>query len=76
MNIGIDARGINLYRGSGIGTYTKNLILNLINSNLKDNFNLLWTGNEDKSFIKKIPLLLIFLEDIIYFMKIFIYPIG
>ena len=53
MNIGIDARGINLYRGSGIGTYTKNLILNLINSNLKDNFNLLWTGNEDKSFIKK-----------------------
>ena len=46
MNIGIDARGINLYRGSGIGTYTKNLILNLINSNLKDNFNLLWTGTE------------------------------
>ena len=52
MNIGIDARGINLYKGSGIGTYTKNLIFNLINSNLKDKFNLLWTGNEDKNFIK------------------------
>lgn len=52
MNIGIDARGINLYKGSGIGTYTRNLIFNLINSNLKDKFNLLWTGNEDKNFIK------------------------
>ena len=52
MNIGIDARGINLYKGSGIGTYTRNLIFILINSNLKDKFNLLGTGNEDKNFIK------------------------
>lgn len=52
MNIGIDARGINLYAGSGIGTYSRNLIFNLINDNIEDRFNLLWTGNEDKDFIK------------------------
>ena len=27
MKIGIDSRGVNLYSGSGIGTYTKNLII-------------------------------------------------
>ena len=30
MKIGIDSRGVNLYSGSGIGTYTKNLIINMI----------------------------------------------
>lgn len=52
MNIGIDARSINLYSGSGIGTYSENLILNLINNN-EDHFNLIWTGKENKNYIKK-----------------------
>ena len=51
MNIGIDGRGINLYSGSGIGTYSKNLILNLIN-NFQDHFEIIWTGEENKKFIK------------------------
>ena len=52
MKIGIDSRSINLHRGSGIGTYTYNLVLNLINNNPNDNFNLIWTGEDDKDFIK------------------------
>ena len=42
MKIGIDSRGVNLYAGSGIGTYTKNLIINMIRNNTKDTFNLIW----------------------------------
>lgn len=44
MNIAIDARSSNLHAGSGIGTYTKNLVLNLID-NIDTNFELIWTGN-------------------------------
>lgn len=31
MKISIDARGITLYNGSGIGTYTENLVRELLN---------------------------------------------
>ena len=31
MKIGIDSRSINLHSGTGIGTYTKNLISEMIN---------------------------------------------
>ena len=52
MKIGIDSRGVNLYSGSGIGTYTKNLIINMINNNTKDTFNLIWTGKKNAKFIR------------------------
>ena len=52
MNIGIDSRSVNLYSGSGIGTYSKNLIINLIN-NTQEHFELIWTGKENKNFIKE-----------------------
>ena len=37
MNISIDARGINLYKGSGIGTYTENLLKELLNIEVNPN---------------------------------------
>ena len=50
MKLGIDSRSINLHAGSGIGTYTKNLVLNLIENNSETNFELIWTGKEFKEF--------------------------
>lgn len=49
MKVGIDSRGINLHAGSGIGTYTKNLVFNLIDNTNVD-FDLIWTGLENKNF--------------------------
>ncbi|MDS0528119.1 glycosyltransferase family 4 protein [Clostridium sp. SHJSY1] len=46
MKLLIDSRSINLHSGSGIGTYTKNLVSNLLDIDKNDNFNLIWTGNE------------------------------
>ncbi|GAA0180733.1 glycosyltransferase family 1 protein [Clostridium sediminicola] len=51
MKIAIDARGINLYKGTGIGTYTEKLLLNLIN--YKENYyKLFWTKGNRDSFSK------------------------
>lgn len=50
MKLGIDSRSVNLHAGSGIGTYTKNLVLNLIENNIETYFELVWTGNEFKEF--------------------------
>ena len=36
MKFSIDARGINLYKGSGIGTYTENLLRELLNIDTKN----------------------------------------
>ena len=44
LKIAIDSRSANLHAGSGIGTYTKNLVLNLIN-NIDCEFELIWTGD-------------------------------
>lgn len=52
MKLGIDSRSINLHSGSGIGTYTRNLVLNLINDNINDDFNLIWTGEDIDDFKK------------------------
>ncbi|MGG7176957.1 glycosyltransferase family 4 protein [Clostridium paraputrificum] len=51
MKVGIDSRGANLYAGSGIGTYTQNLVLNLIN-NRSDTFDLIWTGAKNENFLR------------------------
>ena len=44
MKLAIDSRSMILHAGSGIGTYTKNLVLNLINIDSSDNLNLICTG--------------------------------
>ncbi|MEG1004643.1 glycosyltransferase family 4 protein [Clostridium sp.] len=52
MKICIDARSVNLHEGTGIGTYTKNLISEMININKEDVFNLIWTGKCKEQFLK------------------------
>ncbi|MBU3157409.1 glycosyltransferase family 4 protein [Clostridium estertheticum] len=52
MKIAIDARGINLYNGTGIGTYTENVLKNLINIDSVNNYHIFWSGNNFES-IKK-----------------------
>ncbi len=51
MKICIDSRSINLHGGTGIGTYTKNLISEMINLDKNSLFTLIWTGQVDSSFI-------------------------
>lgn len=50
MKVGIDARSINLHSGSGIGTYTKNLIKEMINIDNTNTFDLIWTGVDNPDF--------------------------
>lgn len=50
MKIAIDARGINWYNGTGIGTYTKNIVKNMINIDNDDYFRLYWTGDNFSQF--------------------------
>jgi glycosyltransferase involved in cell wall biosynthesis len=45
MRIAIDARGINFYGGTGIGTYTENVLKNLINIDTKNSYHIFWSGN-------------------------------
>lgn len=52
MRIAIDARGINFYNGTGIGTYTENILKNLINIDTINNYHIFWSGN-NYEFIKK-----------------------
>lgn len=49
MNLSIDGRGITLYNGSGIGTYTANLLKELIAIDSKNKYTIFWAGdNYDK----------------------------
>lgn len=48
MKIGIDSRGAILYRGTGIGTYTYQLIKNLNLIDKKNNYRFFWPGDEFK----------------------------
>ncbi|MGL5378688.1 glycosyltransferase family 4 protein [Clostridium sp.] len=50
MKISIDARGINLYRGTGIGTYTENVVRELLNIDKKNNYTLFWTGENYSNY--------------------------
>ena len=52
MKISIDARGINLYKGSGIGTYTENLLRELLNIDTKNNYSIFWTGENYENYKK------------------------
>ena len=53
MKIAIDARGAFLYSGTGIGTYTNNLINNMINTESSDKFLLFCSGGLNENFNKK-----------------------
>ena len=50
MKISIDARGINLYKGTGIGTYTENLTRELLNIDKENDYTLFWNGKNYDSF--------------------------
>ena len=52
MKVCIDARSVNLHEGTGIGTYTKNVISEMINIDKEDSFDLIWTGKSKKEFLK------------------------
>lgn len=53
MKIAIDTRSATLHQGTGIGTYTNNLISELISLNSKDEFTLFCTGKFNENFNKK-----------------------
>ncbi|MGL5649036.1 MAG: glycosyltransferase family 4 protein [Clostridium sp.] len=53
MKIAIDSRSVNLHSGTGIGTYTDNLISEMIKINNKDLFTLIWTGDLQEKFKQK-----------------------
>ena len=50
MKICVDARGLNWYKGTGIGTYTYNLLVNMINLNREDFYHIFWSGGDYDSF--------------------------
>lgn len=52
MKLAIDGRGINLYRGTGIGTYTDNLVKELFNLDKENQYSLFWNGNGYDEFKK------------------------
>lgn len=52
MKVAIDARGINWYKGTGIGTYTENILKNLLEINGEDTYHIYWSG-EDYEYFKR-----------------------
>lgn len=52
MKIAIDARSSTLHHGTGIGTYTNNLISETLSIDSKDEFTLFCSGKFNKTFIK------------------------
>ncbi|MBQ6820573.1 MAG: glycosyltransferase family 4 protein [Clostridium sp.] len=50
MKISIDARGINLYHGTGIGTYTENLVKELLTIDNENEYSLFWTGKNYEEY--------------------------
>lgn len=53
MKLSIDARGINLYKGSGIGTYTENLLKEMLNIDNENEYSIFWAGENYESYQKK-----------------------
>lgn len=50
MKIFFDARGINWYKGTGIGTYTENLLRQLLLLSTDDIYNIYWSGIDYSKF--------------------------
>ncbi|MDT8715637.1 glycosyltransferase family 4 protein [Clostridium sp. 19966] len=53
MRIAIDARGINWYRGTGIGTYTQNLLSNMLKLSYDNYFHIYWSGDSYDPFFSE-----------------------
>lgn len=52
MKVAIDCRGINWYKGTGIGTYTDNILLGLLKIDREDMFYLPWAGDDYNKYKK------------------------
>lgn len=52
MKIAIDGRGITWYNGSGIGTYTENLLKNLLNIDRDNFYQIYWSGKGYEEYQK------------------------
>jgi glycosyltransferase involved in cell wall biosynthesis len=45
MKIAIDARGVNWYKGTGIGTYTENILKQLLKIDTENSYHIYWSGD-------------------------------
>lgn len=50
MKIAIDARGINWYKGTGIGTYTDRILAYMIKKHPENFYHIYWSGNKYTNF--------------------------
>lgn len=50
MKIAIDARGVNWYKGTGIGTYTDKILRYMIKTHTKNFYQIYWSGEDYKEF--------------------------
>ncbi|MCM8709663.1 glycosyltransferase family 4 protein [Clostridium sp. SYSU_GA19001] len=50
MKIAIDARGVNWYRGTGIGTYTDKVLRYLLRMDSKNYYHIYWSGENYEEF--------------------------
>jgi glycosyltransferase involved in cell wall biosynthesis len=53
MRIAIDARGINWYRGTGIGTYTDKVLRYLLKMDIENYYHIYWSGENYEDFKSK-----------------------
>ena len=53
MRIAIDARGATWYHGTGIGTYTENILSNLIKIDKHNQYLIYWSGKDYDRFEQK-----------------------
>ncbi|WP_446898269.1 glycosyltransferase family 4 protein [Clostridium sp. LBM24168] len=50
MKIAIDARGINWYKGTGIGTYTDRILTYMVKKHPENFYHIYWSGNKYNNF--------------------------
>jgi glycosyltransferase involved in cell wall biosynthesis len=50
MRIAIDARSVNWYKGTGIGTYTDNVLKQLLKLDTQNYYHIYWSGNDYNSY--------------------------
>ena len=53
MKVGFDARGINLYNGTGIGTYAQNILKHILNLDKENSYHIYWWGENYNDFSKE-----------------------
>lgn len=69
MNISIDGRGINWYKGTGIGTYTEKVLTNMIGKTTEDSFNIYWSGDDYLKFKKHNTNIILTSKNIVNFLS-------